>query len=144
MSATAVRPCAVCGVMGMPVEGQTVKALLTVSLRLMVHDRYLFCATPTCAVVYFAADQSYHFTTAHIREPVYQKNPQDPLVRLCYCFGHTIGDIQAGTAADHATILSDITTGIRAGQCACDLRNPQGSCCLGNVRRAIADQANHR
>ena len=31
-------------------------------------------------------------------------------------------------------IIDDISTGINAGQCACDLRNPQGSCCLGNVR----------
>ena len=34
-------------------------------------------------------------------------------------------------------IVDDINTGINAGQCACDLRNPQGSCCLGNVRGLI-------
>ena len=27
-----------------------------------------------------------------------------------------------------------VETGIAAGRCACELRNPQGSCCLGNVR----------
>ncbi len=36
-----------------------------------------------------------------------------------------------------AAIVDDINAGIQAGQCACDLRNPQGSCCLGNVREAI-------
>jgi hypothetical protein len=33
--------------------------------------------------------------------------------------------------------VDDIDTGINTGQCACDLRNPQGSCCLGNVRGLI-------
>jgi hypothetical protein len=33
--------------------------------------------------------------------------------------------------------VDDINTGISAEQCACDLRNPQGSCCLGNVRGLI-------
>ena len=34
-------------------------------------------------------------------------------------------------------MVDDIHAGINAGQCACDLRNPQGSCCLGNVRGLI-------
>lgn len=38
-------------------------------------------------------------------------------------------------------LSADITAGIRAGQCACDLRNPQGICCLGNVRRLIGATA---
>ena len=31
----------------------------------------------------------------------------------------------------------DINTGINTGRCACGLRNPQSSCCLGSVRRLI-------
>jgi hypothetical protein len=30
-----------------------------------------------------------------------------------------------------------INAGIRAGACACDLRNPQGACCLGNARALV-------
>jgi hypothetical protein len=33
--------------------------------------------------------------------------------------------------------VDDINTGINTEHCACDLRNPQGSCCLGNVRSLI-------
>ena len=38
---------------------------------------------------------------------------------------------------DRAALIDDIDAGIQAGQCACDLRNPQGSCCLGNVRGLV-------
>jgi hypothetical protein len=30
-----------------------------------------------------------------------------------------------------------VTAGVQADQCACDIRNPQGSCCLGNVRAVV-------
>jgi hypothetical protein len=114
------------------VEGQTVKAMLAVSLRAISTADYRFCPTATCPVVYFTVDGTQTFTSDHVRERVYQKAPGAADVFVCYCFRHTVGEVQ--TAPDPATIVADITTGIQAGQCACDLRNPQGSCCLGNVR----------
>jgi hypothetical protein len=50
-----------------------------------------------------------------------------------------VGDIRAASLGARTAIVDDINTGISAGQCACDLRNPQGSCCLGNVRGLIKD-----
>ncbi|MBA3943932.1 MAG: copper chaperone Copz family protein [Herpetosiphonaceae bacterium] len=126
--------CASCHHQGKAVSGQTVKALLAASLREVADGPYLFCPTPTCRVVYFAADHSHHFTTDQLRERVYQKVPTDPTVWACYCFRHTVGDIHMATLADRQAIIVDIMVGIQAGQCACDLRNPQGACCLGNVR----------
>jgi hypothetical protein len=82
--------------------------------------------------VYFTGDGTQTFTSDQVRERVYQKEPEVPDMWVCYCFRHTVGEIQG--APDPATIVADITAGIHAGQCACDLRNPQGSCCLGNVR----------
>jgi hypothetical protein len=125
--------------MGMPVQGQTVKALVSVSLRQVREGAYLFCRTPDCPVVYYSADESTGtpFTVEHIRERVYQKEPDSPDVLVCYCFRHTRGDITGGSVEERSRIEDDIVAGIEAGQCACDLRNPQGSCCLGNVRRLI-------
>ena len=34
-------------------------------------------------------------------------------------------------------MIAAVEAGIRAGKCACDIRNPQGSCCLGNVRAVV-------
>ena len=67
-------------------------------------------------------------------ERVYQKHPDDDDVLVCYCFRHTVGSIRAELLATGTSAVVDaVTTGIQAGQCACDIRNPQGTCCLGNV-----------
>jgi len=61
-------------------------------------------------------------------------------VYVCYCFRHTVGELLASTPLTSKAILDDIESGIQAEQCACDLRNPQGSCCLGNVRGVLKNQ----
>ena len=129
-----VTACPVCNEKGKPAQGQTVKALLAVTLRQVQNVEYLFCRTPTCPVVYFTLDGDQTFTADQVRERVYQKEPNAEDVLICYCFRHTVGEIRAASAQTRDSILDDINTGIQADQCACDLRNPQGSCCLGNVR----------
>lgn len=129
--------CPVCGTKGKPVQGQTVKALLSVSLREVQDDKYLFCKTPTCPTVYFTSDGKQTFTVAQIREHVYQKESENDDTLVCYCFQHKIGDLRTVSPEEREAIIDDINKGIQAGQCACDLRNPQGSCCLGNVHGLI-------
>jgi hypothetical protein len=132
-----VNACPECGKIGKLVQGQTVKALLSVSLREVQDPQYLFCRTQTCPVVYFSSNGEQTFTVEQIREPVYQKEPENADVLICYCFRHTLGDLRAASSEVRTVIVDDINTGINSGQCACDLRNPQGSCCLGNVRQMI-------
>ena len=129
--------CPVCGMKGKSVQRQTVKALLSVSLRELEDVEYLFCKTQTCPVVYFSPNGEQRFTVEQVREPVYQKEPDCDDVFICYCFRHTVGELHAASSETLTAIVDDINTGINAGQCACDLRNPQGSCCLGNVRELI-------
>lgn len=133
----AVNACPECGNIGKLVGGQTVKAMLSVSLRRVQDTKYLFCRTQTCPVVYFSDDGEQTFTVEQVREQVYQKEPETADVFICYCFRHTVGELRAASPEDRTAILDNINTGINAGQCACDLRNPQGSCCLGNVRGMI-------
>ena len=133
----AISACPECGRAGKPVQGQTVKALLSVTLREVGDTDYVFCRTRTCPVVYFSRDGEQTFTVEQVRERVYQKEPDAADVLVCYCFRHTVGDIRTATSEDRAAIVDDINIGISAGQCACDLRNPQGSCCLGNVQKLL-------
>ncbi len=133
----AAKTCPECGKTAKPVQGQTVKALLSVSLREVRDVDYLFCQTLTCPVVYFSSNGEQTFTVEQVRERVYQKEPNVEDVFVCYCFRHTVGDIRVALPETRTAIVDDINTGINAGQCACDLRNPQGSCCLGNVRALI-------
>jgi len=129
--------CPECGQKGKFVQGQTIKALVSVSLRRIPAAAFLFCPTPTCPVVYFSPDVEQGFNVEQVRERVFQKEPDNDDAFVCYCFRHTVGDVRAGPAESRTGILDDINTGIKAGQCACDIRNPQGSCCLGNVRGLI-------
>ncbi len=126
--------CPICGMKGKPVQSQTVKALLSVSLREVQDGEYLFCKTRTCPVVYFSANGEQTFTVEQVRERIYQKEPDNNNVFVCYCFRHTVGKLRTASPESRVAIIEDINQGINAGQCACDLRNPQGSCCLGNVR----------
>jgi len=127
--------CPTCGHPGKAVPGQTVKALISISLRDVSASDYYFCRTETCPVVYFTAGGSSMFTTHQVRETVFQKASADPNVKVCYCFQHTVGEVVNGSPEQKAKIIAEIQAGISAGLCACDLRNPQGSCCLGNVRK---------
>lgn len=89
-------------------------------------------------MVYFSADSAQSFTKAEIRVPGHQKEPDDDTVPVCYCFRHSPATIQAKWLATGAsTVIEEINGGIQAGQCACEVRDPQGSCCLGNVRRVV-------
>ena len=126
--------CLECKQKGKVVQGQTVKALLSVSLRSVQDKEYYFCRTQTCPVVYFSADGESTSTISQLRERVYQKEPSIDDVFVCYCFKHTVAEISNASPETRVSMIDDINTGIQTNQCACDLRNPQGSCCLGNVR----------
>jgi hypothetical protein len=136
-SARAGNACPECGQIGKPVQGQTVKAMISVTLRRVQSIKYLFCKTQTCPVVYFYNDGDLTFSVEEVREQVYQKEPKAEEVSVCYCFRHTVGELRNASPQSRIDIVNNINTGINAGQCACDLRNPQGSCCLGNVRSMI-------
>lgn len=129
--------CPECKQQGKAVRGQTVKALLSASLRSVEDTDYYFCRTEACPVVYYSVDGKSTFLATQVRERVYQKTPDADDVLVCYCFKHTVGEIRSATPEGRAAILDDIDVGVQDEQCACDLRNPQGSCCLGNVRALI-------
>jgi hypothetical protein len=126
--------CPLSGTQGRKVDGATVKSLLSTSLRSVRDVPYYFCHEPECDVVYFSEDGEQTFYKQEVRERVYQKEAHDPATPICYCFRHTRADIEQDIAEKGETgVIDDIKQGIQAGQCACDLRNPQGDCCLGNV-----------
>ncbi|MBO9373121.1 MAG: hypothetical protein J7459_07125 [Chloroflexus sp.] len=132
--------CPMCGMRGKAVTLQTVKAQAAISLRRLQLQPFWFCRSAACPVVYFSPVSGQTLTVDQVRERVYQKEPGCPDVLVCYCFQYRVGDIQLVSAAECAAVIADIKAGIAADQCACELRNPQGACCLGNVQR-IAKQA---
>lgn len=138
-AAAQIQPCPACGNQGKKISMETVKAMLAVTLHAIQPARtYLFCRTIDCPIVYFATDGGETFTEQALRECVYQKHPDDDDVFVCYCFRHTPGSIRAELlATGQSTVVATVTRGTRVGQCACELRNPQGSCCLGNIGAVV-------
>lgn len=96
---------------------------------------YRFCATPTCDVVYFADGlPAFHQGDLTVRVGL---KVAEPPVPVCYCFGFMEADIADQLAATgRSTIAGEITARVKAGECACEIKNPQGSCCLGHVATA--------
>lgn len=129
--------CPVCGEKGKSVDTQTVKAMLNVSLAMLTSDAYRFCRNANCEVVYFG-NGSDIYGEDDLRERVHQKHPNAADVFVCYCFRHTPDSIrQELLLSSKSIILEQINAGVLAGQCACEIRNPQGSCCLGNVQNTV-------
>lgn len=139
VSAEAADPalCPVSQTVGLKVRLVTLKALLKGdSLRRLDGAAYRFCPARDCDVVYFDAVGSV-FRKNDLTVRIGQKETEDP-VPICYCFGYTVADLRRGLAAFGKTeIPATITAEVKAGHCACEVKNPQGSCCLGNVSKAV-------
>lgn len=131
------RACPRSGTHGKPIDLNTVKALLTEqALQRVNGSSHRFCPDPACDVVYFnATDQV--FVASDIRVPVWQKLP--PGARMvCYCFGENEADMRREVAeAGSSQAVDRVLVHIAAGRCACNLRNPSGACCLGDVIAAV-------
>jgi Zinc binding domain len=132
---TETHPCSTCGTMGQPVEAQTVKALLTeAALRRFEPGAYRFCPDSTCSVVYFGASV---FRTDDVHVRVWQKEPAGARM-ICYCFDENEADIRAEVEQTGASkAVERVRDHIEAGRCACEIRNPKGACCLGDVIQAV-------
>lgn len=136
---TEVKACPTCSRRGKRIDTLTVKALLALPLTHVRSVEYGFCTTRDCSTVYYSADYLQRFGEDALRERVFQKHADDGDSLVCYCFRYTVRAIrEQPEGVGESRILDSITAGIQAGQCACDVRNPQGSCCLGNVRAVLA------
>ncbi|TAK16100.1 MAG: hypothetical protein EPO35_05985 [Acidobacteria bacterium] len=129
--------CTGCATAGAPVDLSTVKALLVEPALARLNTAvFYFCADTKCPVVYFAADGQ-RFLTSDVRARVWQKEPPGDRA-ICYCFGENERDIRAEIARDGASgAVNRVREHIAAHRCACEIRNPRGACCLGDVAEAV-------
>ncbi len=133
----AASTCPRCGAEGRKVAPLTMRSLLSAGAQSRFDEtrEFLFCKTEACGVVYFGARRSEQYLQADLTVPVLQKS-NDPSRLVCYCFGHTVEAIREDAVRTGAsTIVDDITEKCREGLDSCEETNPQGSCCLGNVRQ---------
>jgi hypothetical protein len=138
----------VCQVQGLRVDIQTVKALLTERARArFACVPHRFCRSAACPVVYY--DEVGHtFSTDDVRARVWHKENFGDRT-ICFCFGESERRIRQELERDNRCDAVDRVRGhIRAGRCACDVRNPRGVRCLADliaaVERVHATLAAHR
>lgn len=132
-------PCPGCGQVGRPVARATVEAILDPAFAATLPGAApRFCRTPACGVLYYGSDgQSAHKRQARVRVGI--KETEAP-IPLCYCFGFSRADVEREIAeTGDCAIAARITGEIKAGRCACEIKNPAGSCCLGEVHREIEE-----
>lgn len=129
--------CPECGQPGRSVETKTLKHTVQPwHLELVNKPGFLFCRSANCEVVYFHPDD-YCLRKPDVRVRVGLKETTDP-VPICYCFGFTEAmAVEEIRDTGKCTIPQRITAEVKAGNCVCEIRNPQGSCCLGNVTAAV-------
>lgn len=129
--------CPASGTRGKPVELLTVKALLTeAALGRVSHTAHWFCPDPSCDVVYFDAEGA-SYVQREIRVAVWQKEPFGDRT-VCYCFGESEQRMRAEVLkTGRSEAIDRVRAHIAAGRCACEVRNPRGACCLGDVAAAV-------
>ena len=128
--------CLECGRVGRRVEPITLKALLRPQdLARLSAPEHRFCPSASCRVVYFGLNEV--FRREHLLVPVFQKEPAGDRT-VCYCFAVSEGDIRREIqASSGSTAVERITALVQSERCACEVRNPQGTCCLGNVTAVV-------
>jgi hypothetical protein len=99
-------------------------------------DGWWFCGTFGCRAAYFRGAEVLELDAVGV--PIFQKHTE-PTRLVCYCFSHSVADVRAAQTESGNAIVASIIAACRHGRDRCDQTNPQGRCCLANVR-AIASR----
>ncbi|MGH7318612.1 MAG: putative iron-sulfur cluster-binding metallochaperone [Candidatus Rokuibacteriota bacterium] len=128
--------CPECGRVGRKLDRITLKALLRPdALARLSAPEHRFCPSASCRVVYFGLGEI--FRREDVLVPIFQREPAGDRI-VCYCFAVSEGDIRREVeASGRSTVVERITELVKADRCACEVRNPQGTCCLGNVTAVV-------
>jgi len=125
--------CPASGFQGKPVDWTTVAALA--KGRVPLKQEFRLCRDAECEVVYYDSKGTVLSASELNVQPGF-KNGSSGLV--CYCFLHTKADIERQLDGTGKTnLFESIKSEVKAGNCACEVRNPSGKCCLGEVQQTI-------
>ena len=133
--------CPSCGGKGRSVKPVTIESLVSEAARSRAGrtDGFRFCAEPSCDVVYYHPETAERMYRDDVTVRVGQKETTPPRP-VCYCFDHTVEEIETEVKETGTSrILDSIAEKCRQGLDRCEETNPQGACCLANVRRALKE-----
>ncbi len=132
--------CSCCHEKGKRVAASTVRALVRESLQSQVREGdYVLCLNPGCAQVYTGPDGARSLVKSDLAVRVGYKEQEGPHL-VCYCFDHSVEEIESQLRGNgKTTVPESVKAEVKAGRCGCEVKNPQGTCCLGNVNRAVKE-----
>ncbi len=135
--------CPVSGTSGPKVQIKTLENLLKSESKADIQRvQYYYCAESACEVVYFSNESVPYFTKDDLIVKVFHKDSGDD-VNVCYCFDWTRGKIREQIRlTGESTASIEIAKKVKAKLCMCDIKNPKGKCCLGDVNTVIKESLN--
>lgn len=123
-----------CKQRGQAVSSETLRHLIKKTRHLEIKDRgYYFCKTPDCDTVYYHPESGQRFEKTDLNVLVGLKETEDP-VWVCYCFDVSKKMIREEIESRGHSVSKDrIRQEVADGTCECEIKNPSGRCCLGEV-----------
>jgi len=134
-------PCPACENATRAIKPETLQSLLTTEALESRVDLagYRFCPNSECDLVYSHPDRDEKLLADSVAVPVFQKS-DDSGRFVCYCFEYRVSEIYSEVKSKGSSdVVASITAKCRNGEDHCSLKNPQGSCCLGNVRAVVKE-----
>ena len=132
-----VESCPVSTTAGERVEWLTVAALAIGPVP--ARQEFWLCRDPSCDVVYFGEGGTLVRRAELHADPGFKAGSTG---LVCYCFQYRRCDLARGYVESGSTqVLKILRSKIAAGDCACQVRNPSGRCCLGEARQVVQEMA---
>jgi hypothetical protein len=138
LATTTDTECPECGKEGKTLAPLTLRALLKDEFAGQIADAdYRFCDAKDCNFVYFGNGQTFSKSQLNVAVGVKETQGKRP---LCYCFGHSVATLKEEIRTKgQSDALQDIRKKMKDPGCACEVKNPSGTCCLGTFAKGIED-----
>ncbi len=131
--------CKECNGKGKPVSEITLKSLVKELVLEAIGslNEFFYCETPNCGVVYFNNERQVYLHKEDMKVRVGIKETESP-IPVCYCFGWTRERIfEQIKQQGKSTAVKEISARIKSGECECEIKNPSGRCCLGEINKVV-------
>lgn len=122
--------CPKCGVSCKSVENKTLyHQVIFPENQAAFQEKYYFCPAKECPVGYFSS-------TGHIIPKRSLRTHQEIEVdKLCYCFDINTEQYLSALKANNADAIKNfVIQKTKSGDCACEIKNPSGQCCLARFK----------
>ena len=136
--------CPLSGTLSNKVLHETLDNLVVQDKRHLISGevQYYYCNEPDCPDVYFSNEEVPVFEKSDLIVKVFSKdNGED--VHVCYCFDWTRKRLTDQIKNEgKSTAFDEITEEVKAGRCECEIKNPKGACCLGDIQNFLKEYSN--